>query len=76
MGKMIKMGNELIRINPERSDRIEISTNDGRNWKPRYNGNMYGNFEDLSINGNEILAMTSKGLFRSKNGGRNWVKRS
>jgi hypothetical protein len=35
----------------------------------------FGDFEDLTLNDGEILATTSKGLFVSKNDGRNWQKR-
>ena len=35
-----------------------------------------GEFQDLTDNGNEILATASKGLFVSKNDGRSWNKRN
>jgi hypothetical protein len=76
MSQMINTGKELLRISPKNPAQIECSTNDGRNWVVRCPGiSTYGSFEDLTLNGSEILATTSKGLFVSKNGGRNWQKR-
>jgi hypothetical protein len=76
MSQMIKADKELLRISPKNPAQIECSTNDGRNWVVRHPGNSaFGIFEDLTLNGSEILATTSKGLFVSKNGGRNWQKR-
>jgi hypothetical protein len=73
---MIKTDKELLRISPKNPAQIEYSTNDGRNWVVRYPGNSTcGTFEDLTLNGGEILATTSKGLFVSRNDGRNWQKR-
>lgn len=48
----------------------------GRNWMLRNSSTSYGNFIDLTDNGNEIIGATTKGVFASKNGGRNWMKRS
>jgi hypothetical protein len=76
MSQMIKIDKELLRISPKNTAQIEYSTNDGRNRVIRHPGNSaFGSFEDLTLNGSEILAATSKGLFVSKNGGRNWQKR-
>ena len=75
MGQMIKKGNEFIRINPKQTNKIEFSTNDGRTWNSRYSGSLYGDFIDLTDNGKEILAQTSKGLYYSSNEGRTWNKR-
>jgi hypothetical protein len=76
MSQMIKTDKELLRISPKNPAQIEYSTNDGRNWVVRHMSNSsYGIFENLILNGSEILATTSKGLFVSKNGGRNWQKR-
>uniref|UniRef100_UPI00404A5D34 hypothetical protein n=1 Tax=Flavobacterium sp. TaxID=239 RepID=UPI00404A5D34 len=72
---MIKKGKEFIRINPKQANKIEYSTNDGRSWISRYSGTIPGDFLDLTDNGKEILAQTSKGLFYSKNDGRSWIKR-
>ena len=75
MGQMIKKGNEFIRINPKQANKIEFSTNDGRTWNSRYSGSLCGDFVDLTDNGKEILAQTSKGLYYSSNEGRTWNKR-
>jgi hypothetical protein len=42
----------------------------------RYSGSSCGDFEDLTDNGKEILATTSKGIYYSTNDGRSWFKRS
>ncbi|MCU0470826.1 MAG: hypothetical protein MUF58_19745 [Arcicella sp.] len=76
MSQMIKTGKELIRISPKQQNKIEYSTNDGRSWMTRYSGSSTGDFQDLTENGKEILATTSKGLYYSTNGGRSWMKRS
>ncbi len=72
---MIDRGSELIRIKPSNSQHLEVSKNDGRSWSIRFTGSVCGDFQDLTDNGNEILATTSKGLYVSKNDGRSWVKR-
>lgn len=76
MSQMINRGKELIRISPKDPNKLEYSTNDGRNWMSRFSGGTPGRFEDLTDNGKEILATTSKGLYYSTNDGRNWMKRS
>ena len=76
MAQMINRGKELIRICPTQSTKIEYSTNGGRVWITRYSGTSAGDFHDLTDNGKEILAQTSKGLYYSNNEGRVWVKRS
>jgi hypothetical protein len=76
MGQMIKRGKELIRIAPGKPEKLEVSTNDGKSWLGRFLGNpTIGQFTDLTDNGTEILATTSKGLHVSKNDGRSWVRR-
>ncbi len=73
---MITFGNELIRINPQKASRLEYSSNGGRSWSGRLAPNStYGDFLDLTVNGNEILVQTSKGLFASTNGGVNFIRR-
>ena len=73
---MINRGKELIRIDPKNNQKIQFSTNDGRSWSGRFGGGSgWGDFQDLTDNGNEILATTSKGLYVSKNEGRSWSKR-
>lgn len=76
MSQMITKDNELIRINPSNINKIEYSTNSGRSWRVRYSGSSYGSFQDLTDNGKEILATTSKGLYYSTTNGRSWHKRS
>ncbi len=58
---IVTQGNDLIRINFEKNT-IEGSTNGGRSWVSRYTGSFYGIFVDLAVSGNEILAVTSKGV--------------
>ncbi len=76
MGQMIQRGKELIRINPSNKQKIEYSTNEGISWISRYSSNSCREFDDLIDNGNELLAMTSKGVYFSRNEGRSWIKRS
>lgn len=76
MSQMINRGKELIRISPKSATKIEYSTNDGRTWILRYSSSSYGDFKDLTDNGREILAQTSKGLYYSTNEGRTWIKRN
>jgi hypothetical protein len=73
---MITKGKELIRICPTNKQKIEYSTSDGRSWNTRYSGSSCGDFNDLTDNGKEILASTSKGLYYSTSDGRSWNKRS
>lgn len=75
MSQMITRGKELIRISPKQANKLETSSNDGRTWTVRYSGSSAGDFEDLTDNGKEILATTSKGLYFSVNEGRSWLKR-
>lgn len=73
---MINRGKELIRISQKDSKKIEFSTNSGRSWLIRFNGNSNtGQFSDLMDNGKEILGTTNKGLFFSTNDGRSWILR-
>lgn len=76
MGTMINRGKELIRISPTKPHLIEVSKNGGISWIPRSAGSAYGNFTDITENGNEILGTTTKGLYVSKNSGVSWIKRS
>jgi hypothetical protein len=76
MAQMILKGKEIIRIHPANNQKVEYSSNDGRTWHTRFSGSMYGQFNDLTDNGKEILAVTSKGLYYSTNEGRTWHKRS
>jgi len=74
MSQILNLGKELLRINHDRN-RIEFSTNGGRSWIARFSGANAGTFIDLSLNGEQILANTSKGLYVSNNSGRSWIKR-
>ena len=73
MPAIITYGNELLRIGAK--NRIERSTDGGRNWSVRYTGTSCGEFRDLLPYGGEILAVTSKGIYRSADEGRNWSSR-
>ena len=75
MANLINLGSELLRICPTNSNKIEVSTNDGRSWSTRYSGSSYGAFYDLTSYGSEIIAITSKGVYVSTNGGRSWSSR-
>ena len=70
---MLNRGKELIRIDPNNNKKLQSSTNDGRSWSGRVHAQF--EFEDLTDNGGEILATTSKGLHVSKNEGRSWSRR-
>lgn len=72
---MINAASELIRISSGKPTKIEVSKNDGRSWSTRYSDTSCGDFQDLTFNGKELLAQTSKGLYVSKNQGRSWGKR-
>ena len=74
MPKMITLGSQLIRINPAKNT-IEYSTNGGRFWVSRCTSSSYGTFVDLLPFGNELIAITSKGVYASTNKGSFWVSR-
>lgn len=76
MAQMISRGKELIRINPNNPNKIEYSTSQGRSWISRYNSKSCGDFQELTDNGKDILAITSKGLYYSRTDGRSWIKRN
>ena len=69
MAQEINLGSELLRICPTDDNKIEYSTNNGRSWHTRYKGSSAGDFYDLAVFGDEIFAITSKGVYASKNGG-------
>jgi hypothetical protein len=73
---MIQRGQELIRISPSNKQKIEYSTNEGRSWITHFSGSTYGDFNELTDKGKEILGTTSKGLYYSTNEGRSWIRRS
>ena len=70
---MINRGKELIRIDPKNNKKLQCSPNDGRTWNSRCFQTY--EFHDLTENGNEILATTSRGLYVSKNEGKTWNTR-
>jgi len=74
MPTMITYGAELLRINPA-NNRIEYSTNAGRTWSTRCTSTSYGTFRDIMQYGNEMLAITSKGIYYSTNNGLTWQSR-
>lgn len=76
MSQVIVVGKEMIRISPKNTSHIEYSYNGGRSWLVRYLGITAGQFKDLQIVDNEIIALTSKGTFYSKTQGRTWLFRS
>ena len=75
MAQEINLGSELLRICPTDDNKIEYSTNNGRSWLSRYKGSFAGDFYDLTIFGDEIFAVTSKGVYTSKTDGRSWLSR-
>lgn len=74
MPKIITLGSELIRINPAKNH-IEYSTNSGRSWLTRCASSSVGTFIDLLQYGNEVLAITSKGIYYSTNKCSSWLTR-
>lgn len=76
MSQITRRGEELIRICPCDKINIEYSTNGGKCWHIKYRGTAYGEFLSQTDNGDEILAITSTGLYYSVNNGRKWYKRS
>ncbi|MCQ2218675.1 MAG: hypothetical protein MJZ33_09385 [Paludibacteraceae bacterium] len=74
MPQMITCGSEMIRINTAKNT-IEYSTSQGRSWSTRYTGSSAGTFKDLLLYGNELLAVTSKGVYYSTSQGRSWSSR-
>ena len=74
MPQMIMLGSEMIRIHPAKNT-IEYSTSQGRSWSTRYSSTSCGEFIDLLPYGNELLAVTSKGIYYSTSQGRSWSSR-
>lgn len=75
MSQMIILGKEIIRICPTNACKIEYSTNNGLTWYMRNFDPNHGEFRDLVLNGSEIIALTSKGTYFSKNKGLTWLRR-
>ena len=74
MAQEINFGTKFIRICPTDNNKIEHSSN-GKSWSTSYKGSSYGCFYDLAVFGGEIFAITSKGVYASKNGGCSWSTR-
>ena len=74
MPKLVSCGNELIRINPV-GNKLEYSVTSGRSWSTRYATTSFGTFVDLLPYGNELLLLTSKGIYYSTTQGRSWASR-
>ena len=70
---MITYGKELIRISAKNG--LEHSINGGMSWQSLYQGSACGEFLTLLDGGGELLATTTKGLYRSTNGGSTWLRR-
>ena len=73
--RMVQTSNEIVRINPQKANQIDYSTNGGRTWMSRYSGTSSGEFIDMVIYNGELIAITSKGVYYSTNSGRTWINR-
>ncbi len=73
--RMVQTSNEIVRINPQKANQIDYSTNGGRTWITRYSGTSSGEFIDMVIYNGELIAITSKGVYYSTNSGRTWMSR-
>ena len=73
--RMVQVANEIVRINPQKVNQIDYSTNGGRTWITRYSGTSSGEFNDMVIYNGELIAITSKGVYYSTNSGRTWINR-
>ena len=74
MPSIVSLAGKLIRINFE-SNRIELSKDRGRTWISRFSGTFCGKFVELVAFGDEIFALTDKGIFSSSNEGLAWRQR-
>ena len=73
--RMVQTSNEIVRINPQKANQIDYSTNGGRTWITRYSGTSSGEFIDMVIYNDELIAITSKGVYYSTRSGRTWINR-
>lgn len=73
--RMVQTSNEIVRINPQKANQIDYSTNGGRTWITRYSGTSSGEFIDIVIYNGELIAITSKGVYYSTSSGRTWINR-
>ena len=71
---MIRLGNRLIRINPNDPRELEYSDSSGSSWWHLTTQNF--RFLSLMDNGHELLAETSDGLYYSTSEGQSWYYRS
>jgi hypothetical protein len=74
MPQTITWRKQRIRIHPRNPEKLEASSDGGASWGLRYGGGC-GRFRDMDTVGEQIIANTDKGLFRSLNGGRNWTEK-
>ncbi|PIE51054.1 MAG: hypothetical protein CSA38_00135 [Flavobacteriales bacterium] len=74
MPKMLNLGKELLRVNDVKGI-LEFSENGGKTWNQRCGATFNGVFKDLEIHKNELLAVTTKGVYVSENQGRTWNQR-
>ena len=73
--RMVQTSNEIVRINPQKANQIDYSTNGGRTWISRYTGTSCGDFIDMVIYNDERIAITSRGVYYSTSSGRTWINR-
>ena len=73
--RMVQTSNEIVRINPQKANQFDYSTNGGRTWMSRYSGSSCGEFIDLVHYNNELNAITTKVIYYSTNCGRTWMSR-
>ena len=70
---MIRLGNRLIRINPNDPRELQYSDSGGSSWS--YLTSEPFRFLSLMDNGSELLAETSDGLYYSTSEGQGWSYR-
>ena len=73
--RMVQTSNEIVGINPQKANQIDYSTNGGRTWMSRYSGSSCGEVIDLVHYNNDLIAITTKGIYYSTNRGRTWMSR-
>ena len=73
--RKVQTSNEIVRINPQKANHIDYSSNGGRTWISRYTGTSCGDFIDMVIYNDELIAITSKGVYYSTSSGRTWINR-
>lgn len=70
---MIRLGNRIIRINPNDPRELQYSESSGSYWTNLCS--QHFRFLSLMDNGSELLAETSEGLYYSTSGGLYWTRR-